>query len=318
MRLTGQMVALLKSAVNLCQNLPADAILLLAETSLDWPSVQQHLGEFHRVFVAVQSRNLAQRLRNYPDLSLIELEPVPTPVSAFMNQALLKAIGVGWLKPGEHVVVMYNGIEIGEEDIPDPIDTLSVIHLQEHLGRLTINDLRRLNTSVPDETLRLVINLASEIGREGREDKPVGTLFVVGDTRKVLSLSRPINFNPFRGYSRAERDLRDRKVREQIKDIAQLDGAIIISSDGIAVAACVYIDVPAEGIHLPRGLASRHITAAAVSKHTKAVAIAVSQSTGTVRLFHRGEVALHIEPLARPHIWQPPRPEVSEMDEEEE
>lgn len=316
MRLTDQTVALLKSAVHLCQNLPADAILLLAETSLDWPAVRQHLNNFHRVFVAVQSRNLAQRLRHLPDLDVIELEPEPTPVSEFMSQALLKAISLGWLKPGEHVVVLYNGIEIGDEDVPDPIDSLSVIHLQEHLERLTATDLRRLNTSVPSEVLRLVVDLASEIGREGREEKPVGTLFVVGDTRRVLSLSRPINFNPFRGYGRAERDLRDKRVREQIKDIAQLDGAIIINRDGIAVAACVYIDVSADGIVLPRGLASRHITAAAVSRHTKAVAIAVSQSTGTVRLFHQGEVALHIEPLARPHVWQPPRPEASKTEQE--
>ena len=35
-------------------------------------------------------------------------------------------------------------------------------------------------------------------------------MFVVGDTRKVLTMSRPMNFNPFRGYSHAERDVRDR------------------------------------------------------------------------------------------------------------
>src|SRR5436305_1366020 len=82
--------------------------------------------------------------------------------------------------------------------------------------------------------LPAVVDLATEIGREGREGKPVGTTLVVGDTKRVLSLSRPLNFNPFRGYSAAERDVRDRRVREAIKDLAQLEGAILIGRDGIA------------------------------------------------------------------------------------
>ena len=140
-------------------------------------------------------------------------------------------------------------------------------------------------------------------------------MFVVGDTRKVLTMCRPINFNPFRGYSRAERDIRDRKVREQIKDIAQLEGAIIIRRDGVAVAACMYIDAPAEGITLSKGLGTRHWAAAAISRKTKAIAVAVSQSSGTVRIFQNGEVVLHIEPLARPMIWQNFRMEAHEAEE---
>jgi DNA integrity scanning protein DisA with diadenylate cyclase activity len=128
-------------------------------------------------------------------------------------------------------------------------------------------------------------------------------MFVVGDTRKVLTMCRPINFNPFRGYSRPERDVRDVRVREQIKDIAQLEGAIIIRRDGVAVAACMYVNAPAEGITLSKGLGTRHWAAAAVSRKTKAVAVAVSQSSGAVRIFQNGEVVLHIEPLARPMIW---------------
>ena len=58
-------------------------------------------------------------------------------------------------------------------------------------------DLRQLDTQVPLETLRAVVDLALEIGREGREGHPVGTMFVVGDTRKVLNMSKFMNFNPF-------------------------------------------------------------------------------------------------------------------------
>ena len=87
--------------------------------------------------------------------------------------------------------------------------------------------------------------------------------------------------------------------------VAQHDLAtIVIRRDGVAVAACMYIDAPAEGITLSKGLGTRHWSAAAVSRKTKAIAVTVSQSSGTVRLFLNGEVVLHIEPLARPMIWQ--------------
>src|SRR5262249_38284402 len=122
--------------------------------------------------------------------------------------------------------------------------------------------------------------------------------------RKVLTMARPINFNPFRGYSRAERDVRDPKVREQIKDIAQLEGALLIGRDGVAEAACMYIDAPAEGITLSKGLGTRHWAAAAITKKTKAIAVVVSQSSGSVRIFQNGAAMLQIDPFAGAMIWQ--------------
>src|SRR5262249_52187240 len=213
---------------------------------------------------------------------------------------------------GCDVVGLYNGIEVSA-GAPEPVDTLSVIHLGEHLERLSARDLRALETQVPLDTLRPVVNLALAIGREGREGHPVGTMFVVGDTRKVLTMSRPMNFNPFRGYSAAKRDVRKRSVREQIKDIAQLEGAILIRRDGVAVAACMRIEAPDKGFTVSKGLGTRHAAAAAISKATKAIAICVSQSSGSVRLYLNGEMVLHIEPLgSRPVTWGSFRMEASD------
>jgi hypothetical protein len=82
---------------------------------------------------------------------------------------------------------------------PYKIDSLSYISLDEHLGRLTSRDLKQLETSVPLDTLKTVVDLAVDIGREGREGKPVGTMFVIGDTRRVLSHSHPAGFDPVKG-----------------------------------------------------------------------------------------------------------------------
>src|SRR5438874_1212491 len=282
--------------------MPADAVLLLTETNLDWEAVRELLSGC-RLLVAAQDGALTQKLKEEHGLTVLDIDPGPTPTQERMSLALLEAVASEKLHTGADVVALYNGIE-AEEGKPEHIDSLSVIHLGEHLERLSAQELRKLDTKVPLETLRAVVDLATAIGREGREAHPVGTMLVVGDTRKVLSMSRSINFNPYRGYSEAERDIRDRKVREQIKDIAQLEGAILIRRDAVAVAACMYIDAPAEGITLSKGLGSRHWAAAAISKRTKAIAVAVSQSSGTVRIFQNGEVVLRIEPLARPMVWE--------------
>ena len=76
----------------------------------------------------------------------------------------------------------------------------------------------------------------------------------------------------------------------------------------------MYLDVPADGISLSKGLGTRHLAAASISQKTRAVAVCVSQSSGTARLFLAGEVRLNIEPLARPHIWQPFRLEHPDLD----
>jgi DNA integrity scanning protein DisA with diadenylate cyclase activity len=301
MGLAAQTVVLLKAARQLVEELPADAVLLYTETNLDWQEVQEHLAGC-RLLVAAEDISLTEELQAIPGLTVLEIDPGPTPKSERMSLALLEAVRSDKLRQSADVIALYNGIEVGE-DGSEQVDSLSVIHLGEHLDRLSSKDLRKLDTQVPLETLRAVVRLALDIGREGREGQPVGTMFVVGDTRKVLTMARPMNFNTFRGYSHSERDIRNRNVREQIKDIAKLEGAVVIRRDGVAVAACMRIEAPAKDFTLTPGLGTRHAAAAAISKNTKAIAVTVSQSSGTVRLFQNGEVVLHIEPLARPVIW---------------
>jgi DNA integrity scanning protein DisA with diadenylate cyclase activity len=301
MGLPKQTTSLLHAARQLIAGLPADAVLLLPETDLDWNEICEQLGDC-TALVAAPDAALAERIKQVPRLVVLDIDPGPTPIQERMSLALLEAVRSEKLAVGADVVVLYNGIDSGAEGA-DQMDSMSVIHLGEHLERLHPGELRKLDTHVPLETLRAVVDLATEIGREGREGKPVGTMFVVGDTRKVLTLARAMNFNPFRGYSRRERDVRDPAVREQIKDIAQMEGAIIIRRDAVAVSACMHLCADHEEITLSMGLGTRHAAAAAISKATRAVAVVVSQSSGSVRIFQNGEVVLTIEPLARPMTW---------------
>jgi DNA integrity scanning protein DisA with diadenylate cyclase activity len=160
-----------------------------------------------------------------------------------------------------------------------------------------------METKVPLDTLKRVVDLAVEIGRVGREGKPVGTMMVVGDHRRVLKQSQPAGFDPMKGYSRKERNIRDSRVCEGIKEIAQLDGAFIIAADGTVESCCRIIDTAPVELTMTTGLGSRHYAGAAISKNTEAIAVVVSESSGTVRIFQNGEVILRIEPMRRAMKW---------------
>ncbi len=297
LRFTDNFKTLYSLAIRLQETVEADAVLFLMEGSVDWSRLK-NLSDDAKVLLAADTPEQLEGAKQAGFESVV-LDMADSPVHDRLAQAVLEAVADDILAPQARVVAIYSGFEA------DKMDSVSIINLGEHLDRLTGRDLRLLETRVPLDTLKVVVDLAVEIGREGREGKSVGTLFVVGDTRKVLSFSHPAGFDPVRGYNRKERNLADARVREGIKEIAQMDGAIIVSPDGTVDAACRYLDASAATITLSKGLGARHWAAAAISRATKAVAVTVSQSNGTVRIFQNGEVMLRIEPRhRRPMVWK--------------
>ena len=299
LRLTDQFKALFTFAVGMTETAGVDAILLLLDGTADWQRLRNMAGSGKVKLLAAS--DTAEQLAGAKEAGLeaIRLDMPDSPVYERLTQAVLEAVADDLLAPGSCVAALYSGFD------SETIDSISVINLDEHLNRLTGRDLRQLETHVPLDTLKIVVDLAIEIGRDGREGKPVGTLFVVGDSRKVMASSRPAGFDPVKGYSRKDRNLDDPRVREGIKEIAQMDGAIIVSADGTVEATCRYLDCSAADVTLSKGLGARHWAAAAISRATNAVAVTVSQSNGTVRIFQNGETVLRIEPyLRRPMVWR--------------
>jgi diadenylate cyclase len=148
---------------------------------------------------------------------------------------------------------------------------------------------------VNNTTLRRVVNLAVEIAREGREGRKIGTLFVVGDSEAVLEHSRPMILDPLYGHPHESKRIEDPNLRETLKELAQLDGAFVVSDEGVILSGARYIDAASNHVELPLGLGSRHVAAASVSSRTEAVAVAVSESS-TVRMFNDGEIVAEIVP----------------------
>jgi DNA integrity scanning protein DisA with diadenylate cyclase activity len=151
---------------------------------------------------------------------------------------------------------------------------------------------------VNTRTLRRVVQIAVEIAREGREGRKIGTLFVVGDSEEVIRHSRPLILDPLAGHPHEKKRLDDPDTRETLKELAQLDGAFIVSDEGVVLSAARYLDAVSDNLDVPLGLGSRHVAAASISKQTAAVAVAVSESS-VVRMFDDGELVSEIIP----EIW---------------
>jgi DNA integrity scanning protein DisA with diadenylate cyclase activity len=145
------------------------------------------------------------------------------------------------------------------------------------------------------KNLEPTIELAVEIAREGREGRRIGTLFTFGDADGVMARSRPLILDPLAGHPEQARQIRDPNLRGTIKELAQLDGAFVVSDQGVVMSACRYLDAMASDVVLPYGMASRHLAGASISQVTDAVAIVVSESS-MVRVFDDGKLVAEIIP----------------------
>jgi diadenylate cyclase len=150
---------------------------------------------------------------------------------------------------------------------------------------------REVDTRVLEQT----VSLAVEIAREGREGRKIGTLFVVGDSGEVIKRSKPLILDPLQGHADESKQIENPDMRETIKELAQLDGAFLISNGGVVLSAARYIDAASDSLDLPLGLGSRHMAGASISRQTRAVAVVVSESS-RVRMFDDGELVSEIVP----------------------
>ncbi len=298
LKLNKKNIDIIATACTLAEQSHTQSLLLLLEGETDFVKLREIVPRtIKQVIVAA---DLDSELVGAREAGLIPLvlQKEEAPAMERLQHALLEAVADDLMKNQDDVIAVYSAFD------DEKLDSISVIRLDERLSRLTSRDLQKLESSVPLNTLKTVIDLAVQIGREGREGKKVGTMFVVGDMRKVLQVCKDSGFDPLRGYSRRNRSVHDPRVREDIKEIAQMDGAFVVSADGIFERSRQIIEVHHENISLTKGLGSRHWAGAAISQKSKAIAVVVSQSTGTVRLFQNGKLVLRIEPMDRAVKWR--------------
>jgi|GEM_PF-702968 len=210
-----------------------------------------------------------------------------------LKAALVAADSAGHLIKGEEVLCAVSNTS------GSVLDTM----LYHEVGKLdqteTGWDLSQLSEEISSELLQISVDFALRIGRDGYEGRPLGALLVIGDSNEVLQKSHDLTLNPFLGHSETDRNMHDQSVRDAMTTFAMLDGAFIVRDDGVVLAAGRHVRVGDVEIQLPPGLGARHTAAASISMETSAVAIVVSQSSGTVKIYKNGKVTMEIDPGGR-------------------
>lgn len=280
-------LALLVSAGELAGRIGASAVMVMADylPEAEW---KPGPGLEGRLVVGCRSEAEEARLHEAGHDRVVRIPPAALSRMAQIKVSLLLGLTRSVLEVGQRVVCLAG-------PTGSPLDLLFVAEVGGGLSAPLLNT-GNSDEAIHPEVLGRVLEIAVELGSEGREGKPVGTLFVLGDHERVKPLTRQMILNPFFGYPEDQRNLLDGRLTETLKELATVDGAFLIRGDGVIESAGTFLKtsaLPEEG--LPSGLGARHQAASGITLATDCVAITVSQSTGRVCVFRDGSLVTELD-----------------------
>lgn len=281
----GTSESIFEAASTICAQLGVKAIFVHADALKDLDALSLLPPDVAR-FVTTCSPDLYGELEEkgcrvfrLPALSLNRLDAIKMGVVIALSE---KAIS-----KGDTLLCLSGLSENGE------IDTLVTFRPDQEKEILLAPESQGDLNGIDPKVFETVLSLALELAAEGREGRPQGALFVLGDHDLVLQYSRQMVINPFHGYPEEQRNIMDPSLRETIKEFSAIDGAFIIRGDGVIEAAGRHLNA-AGNMDLPPGLGSRHMAAAGISEVSAATSFAISESTGTVSVFKDGKIFMQI------------------------
>ncbi len=283
--------SLLKHVSDIAGSCRASAVFVYADALQGGPI--EFPADFQGKVYCVTSRpdEEAGQVRGHS--RLLRVPDVPLTRAAQVKMAAFLALSRGLVRQGDTVMFLSGASGSGT------LDTLMVLQLGREFEMFAPggeDEEEAVSVRIRPEVIERVVDIASELSSEGREGKPVGTAFVIGDPEQILPLTRQLILNPFRGYPEEGRNILDPTLGETIKELAGIDGAFIIRGDGIIESCGTYLKTASqEEYELPQGLGARHHSAAAITSVTPSIAVTVSESTGTVAIFRGGRMVTEIE-----------------------
>ncbi|HET8540919.1 MAG TPA: diadenylate cyclase [Anaeromyxobacter sp.] len=282
----------LRGALALTGRSDVDRLLLVSDHPLSPAEVRGRPIKKKLVY-AVTSEGIANQLKSKKYLAVV-IPPYDYTRIEKIKVAVVAAQSAGLVRDGDTILALTGP---GQDRV---VDTLVKVDIGSEDPEEKIRvDTLGLPPEFSSQVVESLIHTAMEIGAEGYEGHAVGTIVVIGDSTAVMEKSRQLILNPFQGISEAERNALDPPIRDAVKTFSALDGAFIIREDGVVLAAGRYLLTMSREVKLPMGLGARHSAAASITAESKCIAITVSQTTGTVRVFKEGEIVLELRQKLR-------------------
>ncbi len=280
--------AIMEFAYRIAQDIKARAILLYADMASDLLAAKDDKKAcFDMILITRGDAEIPEKFKN--SKNVINVPNVNLTRVGQIKIAITKGIATNLFKKGDKLVCLTGVPKFGY------VDCIMLIDVGKEFEILTSGKIIDITESVYPEVFNTVLNIALELAAQGRDGRPVGTIFILGDHEKALQLSRQMIINPFMGHKEEERNILNPDLRETIKEFSAIDGAFILKDNGVLVTVGRHLNAALEDKDFPKGLGSRHIAAAGITSVTDAIAIVVSESTGTVSVFKNGKIFVSIE-----------------------
>jgi diadenylate cyclase len=283
--------SMLDLAIQLATTIQATALLISSECAAELSTLGSLQPPTRPILVTKDDeREECSLLQNVTILKAprIELDRVGR-----LKIAVITALAEGVIRVGDVLVCL-----TGPRNTRD-VDPVMVLQVGEEFELLNPGKTSDFTEDLPAAIFEALLSLAIELANEGREGRPVGAIFILGDAENVSRLSRQLIYNPFEGHPEEKRSIFNPEARETVKELSSIDGAFLVREDGVVLAAGRHINVASTSEDFPRGWGARHAAAAAITEVTKATAITISESTGMVSIFKNGKVVTTIE---RPRV----------------
>lgn len=279
--------AFIEGARSVAKEAGVRAVFLNADLISDLTQLKGVFGETEVILFTrkrlgtLELEGVTEKVIHVPPVNLKRIEQI--------KLAALLALSKGYLRPGD-LILFLSGIQhLGA------LDTILVMEVGEEFEVFSLKEAASFAKVVNPEVFARVVDFAVELAQEGREGKPLGALFVLGDTDAVMKYADQLVLNPFQGYPEEGRNILDSRILESVKEFCAIDGAFVMRSDGVIMTAGAYLRPPVPGEELSPGLGARHAVAASMSASTNAILVTLSESTGTVRIFKGGRMVTEIE-----------------------
>ncbi len=290
----------IREALSIAKRIGADAILIYMDSTRDLTPFFKIQSDTRLILLSKRTECLEKAAR--VPLHVVLIPDVQLTRTGYLKIGFLAAMSKGLLNKGDVIVCVGGVPEAGY------MDTIMLIEVNLESELFGAGLMISFPKSIRHQVFETLLGIVLELANEGREGKPIGSIFVLGDHENVLAHSRQLVFNPFKGHPEESLNINDPQVRESIKEFSSIDGAFVIRDDGVVLAAGRHLNVSYHGDALPQGLGTRHSAAAAITQATESVALTISESTGRVTLFRGGKIMTVIE-KASPYLPAPPNTE---------
>lgn len=281
-------VSLLRHGFELAKELGVGTLMIQAASEVSF-DLEPLRGEEVVVWLAPEGRGF----RPKRDDPVVEIPEFPLTRVSQIKLGILFALAKEYIRPTEQVICI-SGIH-GE----GLLDTLVLIDPQRDFPWFRAQGIGGAPKRIPLAVVLRALQIAVRFAVEGREGKAIGTILAVGDPARLAPHTRQLILNPLAGHPAEACNLARPEFCETLRELCALDGAVILNLKGQAVSAGTYLEPRLKrGSQRPvlkEGLGARHHAAAAITAATPCVAIVISESSGAVRLFLEGALALEIE-----------------------